>query len=69
MGIFGVTLIGVAIVASLGLWSARLANAQLQAKKRMDRVQTTTRKGQDIDNNNQDNPDAMLMAAGGNQKR
>jgi hypothetical protein len=69
MGIFIITLIGVAIVASLGLWSARVANAQLQVKMKMERVQSTAKKDQGIDNKNQDNPDAMLMAAGGNQKR
>jgi hypothetical protein len=64
MGIFIVTFLGAAVVASLGLWSARIASAEAEAKKQRATHQSAEKRDKTADDRNQNNPDAMAMAGG-----
>jgi len=63
MGIFIITFVGAAIVALLGLWSARIASAESKAKRQqVAGVQSVGKRDKNADDRNQGNPGAMVMA-------
>jgi hypothetical protein len=64
MGIFIITFVAAAVVALLGLWSARNAHVESEARKQWTAraQQAAEKRDKNTEDRNQDNPAAMAMA-------